>query len=347
MIIPLSRVNLALAVLAFALSSPAAAGETEESPSASGAIDTSDWDWGAAAPAGVTVRTRESGPLPDEEVAAGADSAVAPAVATGTDNDKSAMPAADTTTAEDAGATAEGAASGWDWDSFAPMDDAPKVRKRQVTSRETDRVDEFLKGPRVGKTAEPDFGGDIRPAYALFPDVPAFSVIPSARDRDMHPCSNCHTWTKSDLTPRRLKKPHDNFELRHGLHGKGEFWCFTCHTLDGKGGLRTFEGRKLDFNEAYILCSQCHVREARDWVFGAHGKRVANWTGERQVYNCTVCHYQHDPSIEPRAALAGPVVRQGLARPDHWMPGDQLGHGAFATERVWERYAEAGAGEAR
>jgi rubredoxin len=163
----------------------------------------------------------------------------------------------------------------------------------------------------------------------------------------MHPCSNCHTWTKSDLTPRKLKKPHDNFELKHGLHGKGKFWCFTCHTLDGRGGLRTLEGQKLDFNEAYVLCSQCHVQETRDWVFGAHGKRVANWQGERQVYNCTVCHYQHDPAIGPRAALAGPVVRQGLERPDHWTTMTSRGHGVFETERVWERYAEADPGDRR
>ena len=51
-----------------------------------------------------------------------------------------------------------------------------------------------------------------------------------------------------------------------------------------------------------MLCSQCHVKQARDWAFGAHGKRVGSWQGERQVYNCTVCHYQHHPAIEATRA---------------------------------------------
>ena len=341
----MSRLSLALLALAFSASACAAAAETEAVLPAPGVVDTSGWDWGAAAPEGATVRAREPEAAPGESVENATAAVGQPAADTVSDDSPAAAPVVDSVPDDGASDTAEGAASGWDWDSFAPMDESPKVRKRQVTSRDTDRVDEILKGPRVGKTAEPDFSGDIRPAYALFPGAPPFSVIPSVRDRDMHPCSNCHTWTKSDLTPRRLKKPHDNFELKHGLHGKGEFWCFTCHTLDGKGGLRTFEGRKLDFNEAYILCSQCHVQETRDWVFGAHGKRVANWQGERQVYNCTVCHYQHDPSIEPRAALAGPVVRQGLARPGHWVPADRLGHRAPESEKLWQRYARADDGE--
>jgi hypothetical protein len=308
-------------------------------------IDTSDWDWGAAVPAEVAVPARRSVAPPEGDSAARSGEEVLPA---------DGAPAEDTGAGEApahaevaTGAAQEAASSGWDWDSFAPVDESPTVRKRQVTKKETDRIDEFLQGPRVGKTAEPDFSGEIRQAYALFPEAPGFLVIPSVRDRDMHPCSNCHTWTKSDLTPRKLKKPHDNFELQHGLHGKGKFWCFTCHTLDGKGGLRTLEGQKLDFNEAYVLCSQCHAQETRDWVFGAHGKRVVNWQGERQVYNCTVCHYQHDPAIEPRAAMAGPVVRQGLARPSHWVTATSREHDVFETERVWERHAGADAGDGR
>mgnify|MGYP001580408773 CR=1 FL=1 len=253
----------------------------------------------------------------------------------------------DATTAEEvlpSGGSAEQASddTGWDWDSFEPMDDAPTVRQRQVKKLDTAAAADAPKGPRVGETAAPDFEGDIRPVYALFPDAPVFSVIPSVRDRDMHPCSNCHTWAKSDPTPRSLKEPHDNFSLSHGLHGKGKFWCFTCHTLEGKGGLRTLEGLPLGFNEAYVLCSQCHVQEARDWVYGAHGKRVGNWRGERQVYNCTVCHYQHRPAIKPRAPLAGPGVRQGLDRPAHWVPLDQREHGALLPDRPWLNHARVG-----
>ena len=230
--------------------------------------------------------------------------------------------------------------SGWDWDSFTPMDDAPKVKGTAVKKTEAAEAAQAPKKPRIVDTSEPDFEAEVHTAYKLFPDAPDFKVIPSKRDRDMHPCANCHTWTKSDLTPRELKPPHDNFKLQHGLHGKGKFWCFTCHTLEGQGGLRTLEGQDLDFSEAYVLCSQCHVRQTRDWVFGAHGKRVANWQGERTVYNCTACHYQHSPAWKPRDALAGPVARMGLEHPDHWVPKKDRPNGVFHEPPIWERQSD-------
>ncbi len=234
-------------------------------------------------------------------------------------------------------ATSETGTGAWDWDSFAPADDGPTVRQNKVIKRDTPDSQQTPDIPRVGETAAPDLEAEAHAAYALFPDAPGFAVIPSVRDRDMHPCGNCHTWTTSDSTPRVLKQPHDNFSLEHGLHGKGGFWCFTCHTLDGgTGALKTLEGQTLDFNEAYVLCSQCHAKEARDWVFGAHGKRVANWQGDRQVYNCTVCHYQHRPAIKPREALPGPQVRQGLARPDHWRPLSEREYKASHARSSWQ-----------
>lgn len=229
--------------------------------------------------------------------------------------------------------------TGWDWDSFAPMDDAPRVKGTSVKKTEAEAKPSV---PRVADTSEPDFDAEPHAAYKLFADAPDFLVVPSKRDRDMHPCANCHTWTKSDLTPRDLKPPHDNFKLQHGLHGKGKFWCFTCHTLEGQGGLRTLEGQDLDFNEAYVLCSQCHVRQTRDWVFGAHGKRVGNWQGERKVYNCTACHYQHSPAWMPRDAEVGPQVRMGLERPDHWVPKAERHETLSHEPPAWARKAETG-----
>jgi hypothetical protein len=145
--------------------------------------------------------------------------------------------------------------------------------------------------------AEPE---KAKPAYPLFSDAPPMTVIPRKKTADLHSCRDCHEWAESNPTPRALNEPHV-FSLNHGIHGKGKFWCFTCHHLDEDGGLRTLEGEKLDFDQAYVVCSQCHSRQTRDWFFGAHGKRIGNWRGERQVLNCTVCHYQHSPRVEPRA----------------------------------------------
>jgi len=175
---------------------------------------------------------------------------------------------------------------------------------------------------------------DANPAKVVegqppFPDAPRFRVITRQKDADMHPCGDCHDDAESDRTPRELQEPHDNFKLEHGLHGRGEFWCYTCHRVKGSGGLRTLESERLTFDESYVVCAQCHSQEARDWVYGAHGKRVESWRGERTLLNCTVCHFQHRPAVAARKPESPPPVRRGLERPVE--PPHRV-------ERLWERY---------
>jgi len=230
-----------------------------------------------------------------------------------------------------------GGSDDWDWSAVTGMDDAPVIAPS--AGAETRALDEYV-APADVENAYPDFDAAPRQAYALFDDVPPFEVIPSQRDPGMHPCANCHQWVKGDPEPRQLKRPHDSFRLEHGLHGKGRFWCFTCHDLEGKGGLKTLEGEKLIFNDAYVLCSQCHSKQARDWVYGAHGKRVTGWRGKRQVLNCTACHYQHRPAIKPRAPKPGPRVRMGLKRPSHWMARDRLPPPDHGNHESWKAVAD-------
>lgn len=194
--------------------------------------------------------------------------------------------------------------------------------------------------PRASEAAAPDLAVEPRPAIELFAGLPPFFVVPSVKEEEMHPCGNCHQWAQSDPTPRTLKEPHNNFVLAHGLHGKGQFWCFTCHHLEGDGGLRTLEGEKVRFDDAYLICSQCHAKVARDWAYGAHGKRVGNWRGERRVLNCTACHYQHRPAWKPRDAKSGPEIRQGLERPAHWAPRAQRDETDLAPRRFPNRQGE-------
>jgi hypothetical protein len=239
------------------------------------------------------------------------------------------------------------ASDDWDWSAFEAMGDAPVTTtadKPNVVS-EPDAAQEWAEA-RLIENNVPDFDAPVRPAYPVFAGVAEFDVVPSKRDVEMHPCSNCHQWTKGNPEPRKLKPPHDNFELRHGLHGKGQFWCFTCHDMDNAGGLKTLDGAPVDFADAYIVCSQCHSQQARDWQHGAHGKRVANWQGRRQVLSCTACHYQHRPALKPREPMSGPVMRAGLARPSHWAPqspDDALGHDkATGWQQEVDRRREAG-----
>lgn len=220
--------------------------------------------------------------------------------------------------------------SDWDWGSFEAMDETPVTQK---PVRKGAGGKEGEQKPRRAAEAEADLDAEPHPVQSMFDGMVTTRVIPSARDADMHPCGDCHEWAQSNPEPRKLQEPHDNFQLSHGLEGKQQIWCFTCHDLKGKGGLRTLEGERLEFSESYVLCSQCHAAEARDWAFGAHGKRVSGWREERTIYTCTACHYQHAPELDPRRPLPPPTLRAGLERtPAAHTPGD--GH-----KPLWERLA--------
>jgi len=236
------------------------------------------------------------------------------------------------------------ASDDWDWGEVEALDDAPVTRPAAPTQStppttpsgvSTDA--DYAQLRRDAARAAPDFEREAVTALQIFPNISNFSVVPSSRDRDMHPCANCHQWVKSNPEPRRVARPHDNFELQHGMHGKGGFWCLTCHDENNNMTLKTLEGEPVEYEHAYVVCIQCHAQQGRDWVHGAHGKRVGNWDGTREVYNCTACHYQHRPAIEPREALPGPSMRVGLPRPGHWETAhERPAHGdGHATD--WQR----------
>ena len=213
-------------------------------------------------------------------------------------------------------ARAQGFGDDWDWGAIEAIDDTP-VSAKDVVVRQLDASRRLS----IEEVTAPDLQADPHQAYALFADMPTLQVTPSVRDSELYPCSSCHQNVDANPAVRQLDEPHDGLRIDHGLHGKGQFWCFTCHDQQAVGRLRTLEGELVAFEDAYILCSQCHVRQARDWSYGAHGKRQVSWRGPRQVYTCTACHYQHAPAIPKRDALPGPRVRMGLERPAHWNPG--------------------------
>ncbi len=241
----------------------------------------------------------------------------------------------------------EGGGDDWDWGAFEQMDDAPVTKKSSAADTGGPPASEPAALARSAENALPDFTAPPRQAYPVVAGMPPFEVIPSQRDADMHPCSNCHQWVTSNPQPRKLKPPHDNFELAHGQYGKGEFWCLTCHDLKNGTGLKTLEGEPVEFADAYIVCGQCHSRQTEDWARGAHGKRVGAWRGTRQVLSCTACHYQHRPAIAAREPMPGPAIRVGLERPAHWSPDVQREPPADAAHQApWRRASRAPHGPA-
>jgi uncharacterized CHY-type Zn-finger protein len=142
-----------------------------------------------------------------------------------------------------------------------------------------------------------------------YPGAPAFTVAPRKPHLALFPCTQCHGVLPLNTTPRKLVNAPHQASLQHG---RGRFWCLDCHQGNDRDMLHTVGGTKVDFDQSYLVCGQCHSARQRDWYFGGHGKRVAGWKGEREIYACTYCHDPHNPSLQPRAPKPPPPLRAGL-----------------------------------
>lgn len=143
-----------------------------------------------------------------------------------------------------------------------------------------------------------------------YPGAPAIEVVPRKDQLFFYPCSQCH----ASLEPNREIRELDTFHDAEINHGRGRIWCLSCHAYEDRDYLVTLLGEHVDFDESQIVCGGCHAERHKDWTFGAHGKRVADWQGARKQYTCTHCHNPHDPAIPLRAPQPPPPVRAGLER---------------------------------
>ncbi len=171
-----------------------------------------------------------------------------------------------------------------------------------------DRVDGHrpLRGNPQPETPAPTVPG----LFEGYPGAPEFSVVPRRSELQFYPCENCHGVIPPNAQRRQLYSPHPA-ALNHG---SGRIWCLDCHALENRNTLESLAGENVDFNDAYLICGQCHFQPQKDWYFGAHGKRQVNWQGERTLYNCTHCHDPHQPAVRPRPPEPPPPVRRGLER---------------------------------
>lgn len=140
--------------------------------------------------------------------------------------------------------------------------------------------------------------------------APAYTVVPRKDQLQLFPCSQCHKVLPLNTTPRKLVAAPHAAALSHG---QGNMWCLDCHQGTNRDVLRTINGTPVDFDNSDRLCVQCHSARHRDWTFGAHGKRVSHWLGDRKLYACTHCHDPHQPQLAPRKASKPPPIRAGLA----------------------------------
>ena len=136
-----------------------------------------------------------------------------------------------------------------------------------------------------------------------------FRVLSRKNEINRFACSNCHT-DKPVTVNEGAELTHANININHGKGGEA-LTCVDCHHSDDRNYLWDKKGEKIDYDHSYQLCGQCHFRQKRDWLGGAHGKRVANWAGERVIYNCASCHDPHSPRFEKRypATYSPPLDR--------------------------------------
>lgn len=115
---------------------------------------------------------------------------------------------------------------------------------------------------------------------------------------DRFKCSACHG-NKEVMIQNAAKISHADIVITHGQKDGPEN-CNTCHDPNNRDSLISTKGEPIDMDHAYEMCGQCHFRQKKDWVGGAHGKRVTFWAGKRVVQNCTSCHNPHSPRFEKR-----------------------------------------------
>jgi formate-dependent nitrite reductase cytochrome c552 subunit len=111
-------------------------------------------------------------------------------------------------------------------------------------------------------------------------------------------CSQCHDNSPVSIA-RAAEVAHGDIRLNHGIPDK-PLSCYTCHNREERDFLVTEAGTKIDMDHSYQMCGQCHFRQKKDWVGGAHGKRLSYWAGQRVVKNCASCHNPHSPRFKKR-----------------------------------------------
>ncbi len=129
-------------------------------------------------------------------------------------------------------------------------------------------------------------------------------LIPERKSQiQSYACTECHTEPLEELKGTStgsvsVKKAHWNITLKHA--NPETMNCVTCHNGDDMDNLKSLTGAKVDFNNSYKVCNQCHTKQFEDWKGGAHGKRIGSWAPPRASKTCVNCHNPHSPSFEKR-----------------------------------------------
>jgi hypothetical protein len=128
------------------------------------------------------------------------------------------------------------------------------------------------------------------------------ALFVKGRAHKLKDCSQCHDG--QDLSSQHPgKQAHGEIKLQHAKFMD----CSTCHVTTSPSTL-AFGSERVGLDQAYQMCSSCHSSEGKDFLLGAHGKRITGWKGPRVIKNCTSCHNPHEPSFKHSPTIAHPQI---------------------------------------
>lgn len=171
-----------------------------------------------------------------------------------------------------------------------------------------------------GRGAVPDASFWLPPIttvpHQLEGSTQAFEVAARTPSIRQYPCSSCHRAEAPAPLPSRPDRPERAHWRIVDAHGSADgFTCASCHDPREPQRLRDVHGREMALDHSYLLCGACHFQQLRDWEGGAHGKRLAIWSGPRVIEACAGCHDPHRPDVEVRTPSAhSPLPVRGGAR---------------------------------
>jgi hypothetical protein len=162
------------------------------------------------------------------------------------------------------------------------------------------------------------------PSRALIPDQEARLMTAPEIDDEYLPCADCHSDRATNAVVRELDDEHDEQELAHG-----DLWCLHCHDSSRVGSLHLADGTRVDFEDSWRLCTQCHADKLDEWRAGVHGKQTGHWRGAKEYRTCVVCHEPHAPafrSLTPKPAPERPGPAPSGHAAEHDSEGESDAH---------------------
>lgn len=161
----------------------------------------------------------------------------------------------------------------------------------------TDKIEAKSKNYKGVSVSSETYFEDIK-MIKISEDGTSF-LIPERKGKiKSYACTECHTKPLKQMQDKELKKAHWNIKLNHA--NLNIMNCVTCHNSKNINHLTSLTGNNIDFNKSYKLCSQCHTKQYKDWLGGAHGKQIGGWAPPRASMTCVNCHNPHKPHFESR-----------------------------------------------